>query len=110
MNRYWIAIAGLSLAVVSLGIGLALSVADDDGHSTGRRDGYGGMMSAMGYMDSEGMLESMRQVLGEEDYQRMLAHMESHRAGTDSDSAGGMDGMMHEMMDGMMREMEMMMP
>lgn len=100
------AVLGLAVAGLSLALGLALAGDDDD--SAAMRpgmSGYAGMMGAMAQMDSETMLQRMREVLGEDGYQAMLAHMAAHRNGTAGDTAPGIDGMMHRLMDGMMSMM-----
>lgn len=63
------------------------------------------MMQAMGNMDSDAMLTHMREVLGEDGYQRMLKHMQEHRAGGPMTANPAIDGMMHQMMDGMLQQM-----
>lgn len=55
------------------------------------------MMRAMGRMDSDDMLAGMRSILGEQDYQQMLAHMAAHRAGGAMRDDAGIDGMMQQM-------------
>jgi hypothetical protein len=106
MNRYLIAIGVLASAVVVLSIGLVFAVIDDDGMHDGR-GGYAGMMGALGQMDSDQMLVRMREVLSDEDYQRMLEHIQAHRGAMGMSSDTRMDQMMHRMMDGMMAEMPM---
>lgn len=109
MSRYAIAtIAVLVVATVALAVTLGIVLATDDDGSAGNHpmgDGYAGMMGAMAAMDSDAMLERMREVLGEEGFQAMLEHMQEHQAGTDGPMAPGVDGMMHQMMDGMMSMM-----
>ena len=106
MSRYTIAgIAVLGVATVALAITLGIVLATDDDGAGGNHpmgDGYAGMMGAMATMDPDEMLERMREVLGEDGYEAMLAHMQEHQAGTAGPVAPGVDGMMHEMMDGMM--------
>jgi hypothetical protein len=105
-------VALLAIAVVGLGVGLAVAIMDggDNNAFSGmahRQGGsYGGMMGAMAMMDADAMLERMREVLGEEGYQAMLAHMQAHRDGTAGPYAPGIDGLMHQMMDGMMSMMD----
>lgn len=48
---------------------------------SGNDSGYMGMMGAMRSIDREDMLRHMRDVLGEDGYQRMLAHLADHRNG-----------------------------
>ena len=71
--------------VVVIGV-MAVSGNDDDGHVAGDmmsgHYGYMGMMGAMGRVDCEDMLTHMQEVLGEDDYQRMLAHMAEHQSGS----------------------------
>lgn len=106
-------VAVLIAAVVGLGITVGVMAAGDNdgGGHMGRQmdsgDGYGGMMSAMGEGDSEAMLKHMREVLGEEGYQRMQDHLRDHRDGGPMTGNTGIDGMMHQMMDGMMQRMPM---
>ena len=105
-------IAVLAIAVVGLGIGLGVALAsgdDDNGSSgsywnAGSGDPYYGMMGAMGQGNWQGMQDCMRQVLGDDGYQRMLDHMRtdgcSWTYGDDD-----IDGWMHDMMYGMMYRM-----
>jgi hypothetical protein len=109
MPRYAIvAITVLGVATMALAVALGVVLATDD---DGNRDdhpmatGYGGMMGAMAAMDSDGMLERMREILGEDGYRAMLGHMQEHKAGAAGPMAPGVDGMMHQMMDGMMSMM-----
>lgn len=101
-------IGGLAATVIVLAIALVVVVGDDDG-STAMHGGITnpsmGMMRAMGSMDSDAMLTHMRDVLGNDGYQRMLKHMHEHRAGGPMAGDPGIDGMMHQMMDGMMQQM-----
>jgi len=106
MSRYAIAavtVLGLATVVLAVTLGIVLAT-DDNGdpvaHPMG--EGYAGMMGAMATMDSDEMLERMREVLGEDGYEAMPAHMQEHQAGTAGPMAPGVDGMMHQMMDGMM--------
>lgn len=101
-----ITILGLTTVGLAIALGVVLATDDDGGggsHPMGY--GYAGMMGAMATGDSEGMLERMSEVLGEEGYQAMLDHMQEHQAGTAGPMTPGVDGMMHEMMDGMMSMM-----
>jgi hypothetical protein len=102
-----IIIAGLSILAIVLAIGLAVSLAmgDDDMHTNANGNHYMGMMQSMGNMDSNAMLDQMREVLGEDGYQRMLSHMQDHRNGAAMPTGSSIDDMMHRMMDGMMQEM-----
>ena len=100
----WI-IAGLSVVIAAVALSVAAVVAMN-GDDTGRAaNDYMGMMRSMGRMDSDDMLARMRSILGEQDYQKMLAHMAAHRAGGPMRDDAGIDGMMHRMMDGMMQQM-----
>jgi hypothetical protein len=107
-------IGGLLAAVVALGVALGIVLATDDGggngtaspHVTNNGDSFMGMMSAMGAMDSDAMLQRMRDVLGEEGYQRMLTHFREHQNGTATTNPA-IDEMMHQMMDGMLQHMPM---
>lgn len=80
-------IGALVATVVGLGItlGIVLATDGDDGiqmpQSMNQQDSYMGMMQSMGAMDSEAMLEHMRDVLGDEGYSRMLEHLREHRSG-----------------------------
>lgn len=102
-------IAGLSAIVVALAVALfvvAANAGDDDGMDHGTMgNSYTGMMQAMGDMDSDTMLDHMRDVLGEDSYQRMLQHFQEHRSGRAMSGDAGVDAMMHQMMDGMMQQM-----
>lgn len=102
-----IIIAALSALAVILVIGLAVSLAmdGDDMHTNANGDHFMGMMQSMGNMDSDAMLEHMREVLGEDGYQRMLSHMREHRSGAAMPTGSSIDDMMHRMMDGMMQQM-----
>ncbi len=101
------AILGVSTVALAVALGVVLATGDDssndDAHVSG--NGYAGMMGAMAGMDSDAMLERMREVLGDAGYAAMLQHMADHRDGTAGSMAPGIDGMMHEMMDGMMSMM-----
>ena len=113
MNTQAKLIIGLLVAVVAaLGITvgvLAAGTGGDDGNDgmathMDTDDAYMGMMGAMGGMDSDNMLEHMREILGEDGYNRMMGHFQDHRNGTMTGDAE-VDGMMHRMMDGMMQHM-----
>ena len=101
----------LAALAAILAIGLVVSLASDDDMGMGGNMGMNNgnhsmaMMQAMGNMDSDAMLDHMRQILGEEAYQRMLSHMEDHRNGTPMTGNSAIDQMMHGMMDGMMQQM-----
>lgn len=110
-NQAKIVIGAIAALAAILAIGLAVSLANDDdmgmgaGMSMSNGNHSMGMMQAMGDMDSDAMLEHMRQVLGEDGYQRMLAHMQDHRNGGEMPSGASIDDMMHRMMDGMMQQL-----
>lgn len=116
-RRITIIVAALVAAVVGLTITLGLVIASDDDDGGGQMSGAmdmtsddagnaAGMMQAMGAMDSDAMLEHMREVLGEDGYQRMLAHLNDHRTnGGAMTGDAAMDETMHSMMDGMMQHM-----
>ena len=98
-------IAALAAIAVGLAIGLVVSLAIDDDDMDMNGNHSMGMMQSMGNMDSDAMLEHMREVLGEDGYQRMLGHMREHRNGAATPSGSSIDDMMHRMMDGMMQQM-----
>lgn len=105
-------IAALLLAVAGLGVALGIVLAtDEDGDDGGRMMGQGqgqgipGMMSAMADMDSDAMLAHMKEVLGDDGYQRMRQHFQDHGSGAPMTGMTDVDQMMHAMMDGMMAEM-----
>jgi hypothetical protein len=108
-------IGGLLVAVVTLGVVLGVVLATDDGDGNGNAsthimdngDSFTGMMGAMGSMDSNAMLSHMRDVLGEDGYQRMLDHFREHKNGGQMTGDAEVDQMMHQMMDGMMQHMPM---
>ena len=113
-TRTTIAIGGLLAVVVGLGValGVVLATGDAEGsNGTWHRmdsdsgDGSMSMMEAMGTMDSDAMLQHMRDALGEDGYQRMLDHMREHGAGGPMTGDPTIDDMMHRMMDGMMEHM-----
>lgn len=112
-RRAWSVIGGLTVTVVVLSIALTVVItrdgAADQSGTAGTiamagmpmGGGHMGMMQAMARMDSDGMLERMREVLGENGYQRMLEHMTEHRQGGPMASHPDIDEMMHRMLDGM---------
>ena len=111
MNSQSRIIVGLLVAAVAaLGIAVGAMAAGSDGDSDGTRnhmdadDPYTGMMGAMGSMDSDNMLEHMREILGQDGYNRMMRHFEDHQKGVMTGDTE-VDGMMHLMMDGMTRHM-----
>jgi len=99
-------IAVLGALVVVLLVAL-LAAADDDmpirrgADPEGR---YAGMLRAMGNRDTDGMLERMREVLGDDAFQRMLDHFAEHRRGS-SPGDPRIDSLMHQIMDGLMEQM-----
>lgn len=98
-----LAIGILAAVALALGIGLTVVLATDSSTSywSSGNDPYYGMMGAMGHGDWQGMQRYMRQVLGEEGYQRMLEHMTSE--GCDwSTGDDDLDRFMHDMSYGMM--------
>jgi hypothetical protein len=102
-----ILIGGLAVAVVALAVALGLVLAaedDDDGDHMMlmAQSGYAGMMGAMGSMDSDAMLQHMKEVLGDEGFKRMQQHLQDHRSGGAMTGDTQVDQMMHTMMDGMM--------
>lgn len=116
MNTQAKLIVGVLVASVAALAITAAVMADGDGmygnssastHMGTRDGGYQGMMGAMGSMDRDGMLSHMREVLGEDGYQRMLAHLADHTNGAPMTGDAAMDQMMHTMMDGMMQGMPM---
>lgn len=107
--RMIIGVLGALAVVLAVTLGVAIAIDDDDttagrGHIDGD-DSYAGMMQSMGDMDSDAMLDHMREVLGEDGFQRMTLHLSEHRAGGPMTGDSDVDGMMHQMMDGMMQHM-----
>ncbi|MFN0145626.1 MAG: hypothetical protein ACKVT1_03885 [Dehalococcoidia bacterium] len=103
-------IAVLAIAVAGLGaaLGITLATDDDDGETAQmmvQGQGVAGMMSAMAAMDSDAMLVHMKEVLGEDGFQRMQQHFRDHASGAPITGMADIDQMMHRMMDGMMAEM-----
>jgi hypothetical protein len=116
MNTQAKMIIGVLVAsVVALAITVAVMADGDDmygndsasAHMGTSDSGYQGMMGAMGSMDRDDMLKHMREVLGEDGYQRMLAHLADHRNGAPMTGNAAVDQMMHTMMDGMTQSMPM---
>lgn len=96
-------------AALTITLGITLANADGDDHAGMMKSqgGYAGMMGAMGAMDSSAMLQHMREVLGEDGFNRLQEHLAAHRSGAltgDTD----LDQMMHTMMDRMMGQMNLM--
>jgi hypothetical protein len=104
-----IGVLGASTAdlAIALGITLANAVGDDHAGRMKSQDGYTGMMGAMGAMDSSAMLQHMREVLGEDGFNRMQEHLQAHRSGALTGDTH-LDQMMHTMMDGMMGQIGLM--
>jgi len=106
MNRKAKAIV-VTLVAALLGLSATVAVlaaSGDDGNMNGRMDGNQGMMGTMESMDSDAMMVYMRDVLGEEAYQRMLEHFADQQNGAmmpDDPRAGQMMG---SMMDGTMQD------
>jgi hypothetical protein len=63
-----------------------------------------GMMAAFGNMDSDQMLATMKSIFGPADYQKMVDHLATHRAGQ-APNDPNIDSMMHRIMDGMLQNM-----
>lgn len=115
-------IGGLTVVVLTLGIALSVALAKGNSGTTGAMAGNmagpgtgaagmmsqtagmdsTGMMSAMAGMDSAAMLAHMKEVLGEDGFNRMQQHFQA--VGTDPAMTGmtATDQMMHKMMAGMM--------
>ena len=115
-------VGGLAVVVLTLGIALSVALAKGNNGSTGvMATNMGGpgngaagmmsttagmdstaMMSAMAGMDSTAMLAHMKEILGEDGFNRMQQHFQA--AGTDPSMTGmtATDQMMHKMMAGMM--------
>lgn len=99
----------LSALVITLAmtLGVALTRGDDDNPSVAHSpdgDQFAGMLEAIASMDSAAMLGHMKEILGDEGYQRMVSHMDKHQSGSKSNDAD-VDRMMHKVMDGMMGHM-----
>lgn len=92
------ALLGLSATVA------VLAASGDDGDMNGRMDGNQGMMSTTESMDSDAMMVYMRDVLGEEAYQRMLDHFADQQYGAMMPDDPGAGQMMGSMMDGTMQD------
>ena len=107
MNRnttFLVGFLALLVIVLAVGLGAMYMGNHDSGHMGGGANAYMTMMSSMGQMDSDAMLEQMEAILGPEDFQRLLDHMAAHKTGSaPTDSA--VSEMMHKMMDGMMQAM-----
>ena len=111
-TRTTIAIGGLLAVVVGLGVALGVVLATDDANDAGSvahrmaaGDGSLGMMVAMGDMDTDGFVDHMRDVLGEDGFGRMLDHLREHQDGGLMTGGQAADDMMHRMMDGVMEHM-----
>ena len=109
--RLIVGVVGAIAVALGVTLGIVIAMDDDDDMMSGSGshmdggDHFQGMMGAMGSMDSDDMLGHMRNVLGEDRYERMLDHMADHRDGGPMTDDAGMDQMMHQMMDGMMQHM-----
>lgn len=98
-------VGALSVAVILLFIALAFSMADGmDGDHHDDGDAYGGMMGAMGDMDSADMMAHMQDMMDDGTFARMQEHMASNES-TPMTRNMDIDQMMHQMMDGMMDHM-----
>ena len=97
-------VAGLGVAVVGLAVALGVTLADDENGTHDAGPGYPGMMMAMGSMDTGVMLKRMKEVLGPDDFQKLMGHM---RDGMPQTSDPQIDQLMHRMMDSMLAEMPM---
>ena len=106
MNRKAKAIV-VTLVAALLGLSATVAVlaaSGDEGNMNGRMDGNQGMMGTMESMDSDAMMVYMRDVLGEEAYQRMLDHCADAQNGTMMPDDPGAGQMMGSMMDGTMQD------
>ena len=114
-GRTGIVIGVLAATVVALALSLTVVLAtgddndDNDGVGAMRMNqaGYPGMMAAMVGRDQDAMLQHMKEALGDEAFQRMQQHLQTHRNGMPMDGDPQTDAMMHRLMDGMMSEMGM---
>lgn len=105
-----ILVGGLAATAAALAIALGVTLASaDDGNDHVAmmmgQPGYAGMMGAMGAMDSPSMLQHMREVLGDDAFNRMEQHFRGHMSGSAMTDDAQIDQMMHTMMDGLMRQM-----
>ena len=110
--RTQIAIGALAAIAAALAVALGVTLANaDDGNDHVAmmmgQPGYSGMMGAVGSMNSEAMLQHMKEVLGEDAFNRMQQHLRDHWSGGAMMDDAQVDQMMHGMMDGMMTQMGM---
>lgn len=89
------AAAGLMGGVAALGVTVGVIAAPARGASQQDASGTGDQ-TMTGHLTDQTMLDHMRQVLDEDAYQRMLAHMATDMSGTPM-TAGMMDGMVQSM-------------
>lgn len=97
-------------AALAIALGVTLASADDDNDHVAMmmgQPGYPGMMGAMGSMDSAAMLQHMKEVLGEDAFNRMQQHIRDHWSGAAMMDDTELDQMMHTMMDGMLGQLGM---
>jgi hypothetical protein len=109
-TRMIIGVLGALVVALAVTLGVVIAMDDDDGAMAGRShmdadDSYAGMMQSMSDLDSDAMLDYMRDVLGADGYQRMMDHLSDHRTGGPMTGDPDVDQMMHRMMDGMMQHM-----
>jgi hypothetical protein len=100
-----VVVGALSVSVIVLLVAFAFIMADGmDGDHHDDGDAYGGMMGAMGDMDSDDMRAHMQEMMDDGTFARMQEHMANHES---MPMTGNMDidQMMHQMMDGMMDHM-----
>ena len=108
--RMIIGVLGAIVVTLAVSLGVVIAMDDDDdivagrGHMDGD-DSYAGMMRSMGDLDSDAMLDHMREVLGTDGFQQMTEHLSDHRSGGPITGDPNVDQMMHQMMDGMMQHM-----
>ncbi|HXH23237.1 MAG TPA: hypothetical protein VNN10_14525 [Dehalococcoidia bacterium] len=83
-----IVVGGLAAVALTLAVALGVVLAVDDHDRWHAMDGahHGAMPGGMEFSDWAAMQQRMREVMGDEAYQRMLGHMTDHAA---------MHGMMH---------------
>lgn len=108
-TQSWSIIGILAALVVAFAIGLGTAIAmaiamDGDGmHNDGNP--FSGMSGAMHDGNMADMISHMKEVMSDEDFAAMQAHMQSHMDGSPMMNDSSMDGVMHRMMDGMMEAM-----
>ena len=108
--RMIIGVLGALVVTLAVTLGVVIAMDEDDGTMSGRAhmdgdDSYAGMMQSIGDLDSDTMLDHMRDVLGADGFQRMKDHLSEHRSGGSMTGDPNVDQMMHRMMDGMMQHM-----